>query len=172
MKSRSLFVLALVISLAVVPSLQLALAASTTTTSTTSTTTTTTTTSTSSPFSQRLDIYVAGSSDYWLIKLNPVNETKAGIVDAEAVAGVNAYEMTAIKTTDASPTSQLFWSDGYKILHLPFIPDAGVFLNVTATSQSAASAAANDLGTYVGTNFQQIGSGGGNYTFFSPGDFT
>ncbi len=80
MKSRALLVFVLILSLTLVPTLQLALAASSST-STTSTSTSTTSTSTSSPsnaFSQRLDIYVAGSSDYWLAKISPINATKPG----------------------------------------------------------------------------------------------
>ena len=170
MKSRSLLVVILILSLAVVPSLQLALAASTTTSS--STTTTSTSTAPSSPYSEKVDIYTAGSADYWLVSLSPVNATKSAIVNAESVSGVNAYELTAVKSTSATPSSQLFWGDGYKILKLPFMPDSGVFLNVTASSQSAAQTAAADFNSFLGTNLAQIGSSGSNYTFFSPADFT
>ncbi len=173
MKSRSLLIFILIISLAVVPSLQLALAASSaSSSSSTTTTTTTTTTAAKSPYSERLDIYTAGDNDYWLATLSPVNATKSGVSAAESVAGVNAYELTAIKTTAATTSSQLFWGDGYKVVKLPFFPDSGVFLNVTATGLSAAQSAASDFGASFGANFQQVGSSGSNYTFFSPATFT
>ncbi len=176
MKSRSLLVFILILSLAVVPSMQLALAASSTSSTTSSSTTTSTTsTAASAPtgsYSQRVDVYLAGTNDYWRVTLTDVNATKPSVVAAEAVPGATAYELTAVKTTSSVASSQLFWAGGYKVLDLPFMPDSGVFLNVTATSQSAAQSVASDMGTYVGANFQQVGSGGGNYTFFSPGDFT
>jgi uncharacterized repeat protein (TIGR01451 family) len=176
MRPRSFLAFALILSLLVVPCVQLALAAQSSSTSTSSTTTTTTTTSTSSapksPFSEKLDIYTAGSNGYWLVSLSPVNATKSAIVAAESVAGISAYELTAIKSSSAATGAQLFWGDGYRVLKLPFIPQAGVFLNVTATSQSAARSAAADFDSFLGTNLVQIASGGGNYTFFSPADFT
>jgi len=167
MKSRSLLVFVLILSLAVVPSLQLALAAS----STTSTTSTTSTAASSSPFSQRLDVYTAGSNDIFLITLSPVNATKPALVSAESVPGVTAYQITVIKSTGASPSSQLFWNNGYKVLKIPFVPDQGVFVNITASSQSAAQSAATNFDNFLGTNLVLIGSGGGNYTYFAPEDF-
>jgi uncharacterized repeat protein (TIGR01451 family) len=173
MKSRSFLVFILILSLVVVPSLQLALAASSSSsTSSTTTTTSTTTAAPKGPYNEKLDIYTAGSNDYFLVSLSPVSATKPGVVSAESVAGLSAYQLTAIKTTIAAPSSQLFWGDGYKVVKLPFFPNSGVFLNVTATSQSAAQAAATDFNTFLATNFVQIGSSGGNYTFFSPADFT
>lgn len=173
MKSRSLLALALIISLAVLPSLQLALAASTTSTSTTSTSTTSTTSGApTTPYSQRLDIYLAGTSDLWLVKLSPVNDTKAAVVAAESVAGVSAYEMITERVTAATASSQLFWGDGYHILPVPYYADQGVFLNVTANSQAAATQAATDFDHFIATTFVQTGVSGDNYTFFSPGDFT
>ena len=52
------------------------------------------------------------------------------------------------------------------------MPYSGVFLNVTATSQSAAASAASDFGSTFGVSFQQIGSSGSNYTFYSSAGFT
>ncbi len=169
MKSRSLLVFILILSLAILPSMQLALGAVTT-----SSTTTTTSTSTAfkSPYSEKLDIYTAGTTDLWLVSLTPVNATKPAIVSAESVGGMSAYELTAVKTSSATPGSQLFWGDGYKVLKLPFMPDSGVFLNVTADSQSTAQSAAASFNSFLGTNLAQIGSSGNNYTFFSPADFT
>jgi uncharacterized repeat protein (TIGR01451 family) len=172
MKSRSFLIFLLILSLAVVPSMQLAFAAaSSSSSSSSSTTTTTTSTAPKSPFSERLDIYTAGTNDYWLVTLNPVNATKPDIIAAESVAGVSAYELTAIQTSTASSGSPLFWSDGYGVVKLPFMPYSGVFLNVTATSQSAAQSAASDFDSLIGVNLQQIGSGGGNYTFFGSANF-
>lgn len=168
MKSRALLAFALVISLTVVPSIQLALAA----TSTTSTTTTTTTASTGTPFSHRLDVYVAGTSDFWMATISPVNATKPGVLAAESVPGVTAYELSALKTSSATAETQLFWGSGYDLLHYPFIPNSGIFLNVTATSEAAASQAAAGFNQYVGSSFELIGTSGQNYTFFSTGDFT
>jgi len=172
MKSRSLLIFALIVSLAVVPGMQIALAASTSSSSTTSsTTTTTTTTAPRSPYSEKLTIYTAGDNDFFLVSLSPVNATKPGLVSAETVSGMSAYQLTEVKSTGAAPGSQLFWGDGYKILKLPFMPDQGVFVNITATSQSVAMTAASDFNLFLGTDLQQIGSSGSNYTFFGPGNF-
>jgi len=171
MKSRSFLVFILILSLAIIPSLQLALAASSSSTTTSTTSTSTSPKVPTYPFSQRLDIYTVGSNDYFLINLSPVNATKPALITAESVAGMSAFELTVIKSTGAAPSSQLFWAGGYKVLKVPFVPDQGVFLNVTADSQSSAQAAATDFNTFVGTNLIQIGSSGNNYTFFAPVDF-
>ena len=173
MKSQSFLVIILVLSLAVVPGLQLALAASSSSSTTTTTTSTTSTSSApKSPYSERLDIYTAGSSGYSLVSLSPVNASKPSIVAAESVAGVSAYQLTAIKTASATPGSELFWVDGYNVLKLPFVPTNGVFLNVTASSKEAAQSAATSFDSFLGTNLVQISSSGNNYTFFGPADFT
>src|SRR6266550_491025 len=121
MKSRSFLAFVLILSLLVVPSVQLTLGAASSSSSSTSTTTTTTSTSSApkSPFSEKLDIYTAGSSGYWLVSLSPVNATKTAIVAAESVAGMSAYELTAIKSSSAAASAQLFWGDGYRVLKLP-----------------------------------------------------
>jgi Translocon-associated protein beta (TRAPB) len=174
MKSRSLLVLILILSVAVVPSLQLALAASSASSSTTTSTTTTTSTISApkAPYSERLDIYTAGYNDYWQVSLAPVDAPRPSIVAAESVPGVTAYELTAVETASASPSSQLFWKDGYGIVRLPFMPTAGAFLNVTASSQSAAQSVASDFNSLLGANFVEIGSSGTNHTYFSPASFS
>lgn len=170
MKTRSFLILVLILSLSVLPSLQIAFGAASSSSSS-STSSTSTSTAAHSPYSERVDIYTAGSNGYWLVTLNPVNATKPAIVAAESVAGVSAYEVTAVQASTASASSQLFWSDGYGIVNLPFMPYAGIFLNVTASSQSEAASAASDFDSLFGASFSQISSGGGNYTFYSPGDF-
>ncbi len=85
---------------------------------------------------------------------------------------MSAYELTAMKISSATAATQLFWGDGYRLFKLPFLPDSGMFLNVTATSAAAAAKAAGGFNQFVGGNFEQIGSSGSNYTFFSAGDFT
>jgi uncharacterized repeat protein (TIGR01451 family) len=175
MKSRSLLIFALIISLAVLPGLQMALGVSqqTSSSSTSSSSSSTTTSSVpKSPYSERLVIYTAGSYAYWLASMSPVNATRPGFVAAESVAGVSAYELTVVEGSTALVGSPLFWgSGGYGVLKLPFVPYSGVFLNVTASSQSAAASAATDFGSTFGVSFTQIGSGGGNYTFYSSASF-
>jgi len=172
MKSRSLLILVLIVSLAVLPSVQLALAASkSSSSSSTSTTTTTTSADPKAPYSEKLVIYTAGSNDYWLVSLSPVKTSRPGIVAAESVAGVSAYELTAIQGATSLAGSPLFWQEGYNVVGLPFIPYSGVFLNVTATSQSAATSAALDFQSTLGVNFQQLSSSGDNYTFYSSANF-
>src|SRR5271169_6615108 len=111
MKSRSLLILVLIFSLAVLPSLQLALGAASSSSSSSSSTTTTTSTSTStapkSPYSEKLVVYTAGTNDYWLVSLSPVKASRPGIVAAESVPGVSAYELTAVQASTASTTSAL-----------------------------------------------------------------
>jgi Translocon-associated protein beta (TRAPB) len=169
MKSRSLLVFILILSVVVVPSLQLALAASSSSSSSTSTTSTTS--GPKPPYSERLDLYTAGSNAYWQVNVSPVNATRPAIVSAESVSGVSAYELTAMTSSAATASSQLFWGDGYHVIKLPFIPTTGVFLNVTASSKSAALSAAAAFGPLFGADFLQVGSGAGNYTFFSPAPF-
>lgn len=167
MKSRSLLILALIISVAVLPSMQLALAASKSSSSSSSTTA-----DPKSPYFEKLVVYTAGSSDYWLASLSPVNASRPGIVAAESVPGLSAYELTAVEGSTASVSSQLFWTGGgYGVVELPFMPYSGVFLNVTAASQSAATSAASDFGSTFGVSFEQIGSSGSNYTFYSSASF-
>lgn len=170
MKSRSLLILVLVLSLAVVPSAQLALGAASSSSSSSSSTSTTSSTP-STPFSQRLDVYVAGSNDYWMVTLNPVNASRADIAAAESVAGVSAYELTAVAGSASTVGSILFFSGGYNVARLPTLPYSGIFLNVTATSQSAAQSAASSFDKLFGADFVQTGSGGGNFTFFAHAAF-
>jgi hypothetical protein len=175
MKSRSLLIFILIISLAVLPSVQLALAASSSKSSSSSTTTTTTSTTTDPPkppYSEKVVIYTAGSNDYWLVSLSPVKASRPGIVAAESVPGVSGYELTAVQASTASASSPLFWGEGYNVVKLPFMPYSGVFLNVTATSQSAAASAASDFGSTLGVNFKQLSSSGSNFTFYSSASFT
>jgi len=126
-----------------------------------------------SPYFEKLVIYTAGSNDYWLTSLSPVKATRPGIVAAESIPGVSAYELTAVEGSTAFVGSQLFWGGGgYGVVKLPFMPYSGVFLNVTAASQSAATSAASDFGPTFGVSFQPIGSSGNNYTFYSSASFT
>ncbi|HVC26619.1 MAG TPA: hypothetical protein VND40_00520 [Nitrososphaerales archaeon] len=171
MKSRSLLALALIISLAVLPVAQLAFAAASSSSSSSTTTTTSTSTAPKSPYSEKVVIYTAGTNDYWLVSLSPVKALRPGIVAAESVPGVSAYELTAVQASTATTTSALFWGTGYNVLKVPFMPYSGVFLNVTATSQSAAVSAASDFGSTLGVSFDQLGSSGSNYTFFSSANF-
>ncbi len=171
MKSRSLLVLALILSLAVVPSAQLALGAASSSSSSSSTTSTTSA-APSTPFTQRLDVYVAGSNDYWVVTLNPVNASRAAITAAESVAGVSAYQLTAVAGSASTVGSLLFFSGAYNVARLPTLPYSGVFLNVTATSLPAAQSVASNFDKLFGTYFAQTGSGGGNYTFFAQVGFS
>jgi|GEM_PF-1863712 len=164
MKSRSLLIFALIISLALLPGMQLALGASKSSSASTDP---------KSPYFEKLVVYTAGSNDFWLASVSPVNITRPGIVAAESVQGVNAYELTAVEGSTAIVGSQLFWpGGGYGVVKVPFMPYSGVFLNVTATSQSAATSAASDFGSTLGVSFQQVGSSGSNYTFYSSASFT
>jgi len=167
MKSRSLLIFALIVSLAVLPGLQVALASSKSSSSPASTSS-----DPKGPYSEKLVIYTAGSNDFWLASLSPVNASRPGIVAAESVAGVSAYQLTVVEGSTAQVGSQLFWgSGGYGVLKLPFVPYSGVFLNVTATSQAAAASAASDFGSTFGVGFHPIGSSGSNYTFYSSASF-
>src|ERR1017187_1144227 len=64
------------------------------------------------PYSERLDIYIVGSNDYWQARLGPVNSSQPAISAADAVPGVTSYELTAVQNVAAVPNSQLFWKDG------------------------------------------------------------
>lgn len=172
MKSRSLLIFALVISLALLPAMQLALGAAQQASSSSSSSTTTST-GPKAPYFEKLVVYTAGTNDYWLASLSPAKVTRPGIIAAESVSGVTAYELTAVEGSTAVVGSQLFWpGGGYGVVKVPFIPYSGVFLNVTATSQNAAASAASDFGSTLGVSFQAIGSSGNNYTFYSSASFT
>jgi uncharacterized repeat protein (TIGR01451 family) len=154
MSSRSALVLCLVLSLSVIPAVQLATAQA------------------SNQYSERLDVYTAGSSAFWLATFSGANVTVPKTVGAvESISGVNSYSLTALQTTSAVPSSQFFWPDIYGVLKVPFVPDQGAFLTVSANSAGDAASAVTSFDAYLGASFSQVSSSGNSYTYFSPSSF-
>lgn len=125
----------------------------------------------STPYKERLNVYVAGSSALWFMTFSGINGS-AGLSALEAVAGLQWYNITAIKTTSWKSDFQIFGPQGYDLVPTPFIPSQGVFLTVGASSFSSASAAATALDNYLLSAFVSYSNGTGTYTFFSPSSFS
>jgi len=154
MNSRSALVLCLVLSVSIIPALQLTSAQPT-------------------KYTERLDIYTAGSMALWLATFSGPNVTisNPSVVAAESVAGLNSYSLTAMSTASATTGSQLFWPDGYGILKVPFVPSQGAFLTLDASSAGAAQSVVASFDAYIGADFRQVSSSGNSYTYYSSSDF-
>jgi hypothetical protein len=155
MKSRAAVILVLMLSLSLIPALQVGFVRA----------------QSQSGYSERLDVYTAGSNALWFMTFRGINATAGSFASAESVQGLNAYRITAIKTSGITPDLQVFTSDGYGILKLPFLPLEGVFLTVNATSRSAADAAASAFDAYLTAAFVPVSSGVGTFTYFSSVSF-
>ncbi len=122
-------------------------------------------------YTERIDAYVAGTDALWLIQLGGVNVTNSRVASAESIAGLNSYNLTAIKTTSWVSDYQSFGPQGYGVLPVPFVPPQGVFLTVGASSFSDASGAATQFGSYLLTSFESTSNSSGRYGFFAPVSF-
>jgi hypothetical protein len=123
-------------------------------------------------YTERLTGYVAGSDALWYMTFDGINVSAAEVQSAEAVSGVNWYNLTALATTGWSTDFQVFGPNGYNLIPVPFVPTQGAFLTVGADSSAAASSAAGDLGSYLLTTFVPYSSANGTYTFYAPISFS
>jgi len=153
MKARETFVLALVISLALVPVLVSVPVRA------------------QGQYNERLDVYVAGSSAYWLMDLNRLNSTVSGLSSAEATAGLSSYRLLAFSAQAATSDMQVFGVDGYNLLDVPSLPSQGLFLMANASSTSAASPLVSFFSTRFATTFTLISAVGSSYVYYAPVDF-
>ncbi|TLX95099.1 MAG: hypothetical protein E6K96_07795 [Thaumarchaeota archaeon] len=154
MKSRQLAAIAVIMSLGVLPIAPGGVAAL------------------PSGYTERLDVYAAGSNALWYLTLSGVNASAPAISKAEAVSGLTSYNLTAIKTTSWDSDFQVFGPQGYNLLHLPFIPDQGLFLTLSASDASAATSAVSAFDSYLAAAFVPLSNGSGTYSYFSPVSFS
>jgi hypothetical protein len=123
-------------------------------------------------YTEKITVYVAGPNAAWFINLGGVNVTDPRIQSAEAIAGLNSYNLTAIRSTGWTADFQVFGPQGYKVLPVPYVPPEGAFLIVGAATFADANNAASKFGSYLLTTFQSIGNGSGTYSFFAPLSFS
>jgi uncharacterized repeat protein (TIGR01451 family) len=154
MKARETFVLALVVSLALVPVLASAPVRA------------------QGQYTERIDVYTAGSSAYWLMTMDRLNGTLTGLSSAEASSGASSYRLVALSSQSLSTDLQVFGVDGYNVLGVPSLPSQGIFLTVNASSSSSASALANYFSGRFATSFTLVSSGSGSFVFFAPVGFS
>jgi hypothetical protein len=124
-----------------------------------------------SGYTERLAVYAAGSNALWYVTLSGVNASAPAITRAEATSGLSAYNLTAIKTTSWDSDFQVFGPQGYNLLRLPFIPDQGLFLTLSASNASAATSAVSAFDSYLAAAFVPLSNGSGTYSYFSPVSF-
>jgi hypothetical protein len=153
MKARETIVLALVLSLALAPVLTLAPV------------------SAQSQYTERVDVYTAGSNAYWTMTMNQLNSTIPNLSTAEATAGLTSYRLLAMTTQSATSDFQVFGVDGYNLLKVPSMPAQGLFLTVNASSASAASPLVSLFANRFATVFTLVSSGSGTYVYFAPVNF-
>ena len=155
MKARGLFVLCLVLSLSLVP----ILIASTPVRA-------------QSQYTERIDVYTAGSSAYWLMSMDRLNSSlPTGLVSAESTSGVSSYRLLALSAQSVVSDFQVFGVDGYNVLKVPSTPSQALFLTVNASSASAASPLVTYFATRFATVFTLVSSGSGAYVYEAPVNF-
>ena len=123
-----------------------------------------------STYTEKLNVYVAGSDALWYFTFGGVNGT-SGLSGLEGSAGVNWYNVTAIKTAGWTSDFQVFGPRGYGLVPVPFIPSQGLFFTVGADNYTHAAAAADALGSYLLTSFTTYSNGTGTFSFYSPVSF-
>ncbi len=153
MKARATLILVLVLSLALVPLLATVPAHAQT------------------GYSERLDVYTAGTNAFFTITLDRLGATIPAITSVEGTSGLNSFTLIAMSSTGATSDLQVFGVDGYNPLHLPSEPSEGLFLTVDATSQSADASVVSDLDSSFATTFTQVSTSGSSVTYFAPVDF-
>lgn len=120
------------------------------------------------PYSEKITVYVAGSSALWFMSFTGINASNPHVAAAEAVKGVHSYNLTAIKTITALSDFQVFGPRGYNLLPVPYVPGEGLFLTVKADSYSAAASAAQAFDSYLYCYFASYSNSTGTYVFASP----
>jgi hypothetical protein len=156
MKVRETLVLLLVLSLALVPILSQSMVRS----------------QSQSQYGERIDIYTAGVNAYTFVTLNQLNSTSAKLTSAESTSGLSGYRLVAVSAQNLVSDYQIFGVDGYNLLNLPFVPAEGLFLDVNATSASAASPVVSYFDALFETNFTTLASSGNSFSYFGSVDFT
>jgi hypothetical protein len=122
------------------------------------------------PYSERLNAFVAGNSALWYFTFTGVNGS-AKLSSLESAPGLSWYNITMVKTTSWQSDFQIFGPNGYGLLPFPFAPSEGMFLTVGSDSFADASAAASAADPFLLTTFVSYSNGTGSYTFYSPLSF-
>jgi hypothetical protein len=124
----------------------------------------------SSAYSEKLNVFIAGSSAYWYFTFNGVNGSSK-LTQFEGSPGLSWYNVTAIRTTTWQSDFQVFGPKGYNLLPVPFIPPQGLFLTLGSDSYSDALVAAGRLDAYLVSSFVSLSNGSGSFEFYSPVSF-
>jgi hypothetical protein len=124
----------------------------------------------SSAYSEKLDVFIAGSNAYWYFTFTGVNGSSK-LAQFESSPGLSWYNVTAVMTTAWKSDFQIFGPEGYNLLPVPFIPSQGLFLNLSSDSFSDALAAAGRLDSYLLSSFVSLSNGTGSYEFYSSVSF-
>ncbi len=126
-------------------------------------------------YSQKLQVYIAGSDALWYMTFSGINASSK-LSSFESAPGLQWYNITAVDTSTWQTGFQVFGPDGYNLIPVPFVPSQGAFLTVGSDSFADASAAASALDSYLLTSFVSLSnstsSSGGTYTFYSPLTFS
>jgi hypothetical protein len=122
------------------------------------------------PYAEKLTAYVAGSNALWFMTFSGVNGSSR-LSALESTQGLNWYNVTAIKTTSWVSDYQVFGSEGYNLLPVPFTPSEGVFFTAGSDSYADALSAASALNSYLLADFVSLSNGTGSYSFYSPISF-
>ncbi len=125
-----------------------------------------------SGYSERLAVYAAGSNALWYVALSGLNVSAPAISRVEAISGLTSYSLAAIKTTSWDSDFQIFGPQGYNLVRLPFIPDQGLFLTLSASDPAAAASAVSAFDAYLAAAFVPLSNGSGTYSYFSPVSFS
>lgn len=128
-----------------------------------------------SSYSEKLNVYVAGSDALWYFTFGGVNGS-AHLSALESTPSLSWYNVTAVSTAGWQSDFQVFGPLGYNLtgtlLGLPSLPPQGLFLRVGSDSYADAAAAAAALDPYLVTNFVSMSNGTGTYAFYSPVSFS
>ena len=122
-------------------------------------------------YSEKLNVFIAGSSAYWYFTFIGVNGTNH-LTNFESSPGLSWYNVTAIKTTGWLSDFQIFGREGYNLLPVPSTPSQGLFLTLGSDSYADALLAANRLDPYFTATFVSLSNGSGSFGFYSPLSFT
>ncbi|MDA4125383.1 MAG: hypothetical protein OK438_08080 [Thaumarchaeota archaeon] len=121
-------------------------------------------------YSEKLQVFVAGSSAFWYFTFNGINGSSK-LAAFESSPGLGWYNITAIRTTTWKSDFQVFGPQGYNLIPVPYIPAEGLFLTLGSDSYSDALSAARALNSYMVTAFISYSNGTGTFTFYSPLSF-
>ncbi|MDA4122258.1 MAG: hypothetical protein OK456_03650 [Thaumarchaeota archaeon] len=155
MNARATLVLLLVVSLAIIPVLAPTLVRA----------------QSSSSYSERIDIYTAGVNSYSVITMDQLNRTSSALSSAETGSGATGYKLTALSGQNQVADYQLFGVDGYNLLHIPFLPAEGLFLQVNGSSAASATPLISYFDGLFATNFTSVSSSGDSYLFYASVNF-